>query len=188
MADVLGAVLTGGRSTRMGRDKAFIELDGTPLVLRVAKALVGSGIERVVSVGGDVEALRALGLEAVDDPRQGDGPLAGIAAALAHAGDAAIVMVLACDLAGASPAGVNRVIDALRHAAGAQVAVPVVEGKVEPLHTAWRPAVLPFLEAALDGGERAVHTILDRLSTVSVTDVDPAWFVNLNTPADLGQT
>jgi molybdopterin-guanine dinucleotide biosynthesis protein A len=188
VGDVLGAVLTGGQSTRMGQDKAVLLVNGAPMAVTVAGVLEASGATRVVAVGGDAVALRALGLDVVPDPRQGDGPLAGISAAL-HAGagfDA--VAVLACDLIDASPAGVRQVVDALDAVPGADVAVPVVGGQREPLHAVWRPAAVTVVDRALDAGERAVHAVFDRLTTVEVLDLDPAWFRNVNSPQQLGHT
>ena len=48
-----GAVLTGGRSSRMGRDKATLPVDGVPMAARVADALRRAGAEPVLAVGGD---------------------------------------------------------------------------------------------------------------------------------------
>lgn len=184
-APFVGAVLTGGSSTRMGRDKALLAFDGVPLASRVARVLRQAGAERVLAVGGDLDALRALGLEAVGEPRPGAGPLSGIAAALRAAGDGDVVVVLACDLLAASPVAVGAVVDALRAAAGAQVAVPVVDGRRQPLHAAWRPAALAAVEAGLASEDLAVRGVLAGLATVTVDDLDPAWFVNANTPADV---
>ena len=55
-----GAVLTGGRSSRMGQDKATLPVDGVPMAARVAGALRRAGAEPVLAVGGDQTALEAL--------------------------------------------------------------------------------------------------------------------------------
>ena len=78
-----GAVLCGGASRRMGRDKALIALEGRALAVRVAEAVAAAGASGVVAVGGDLERLRAAGLAAVPDrDGPGAGPLAGILTAL----------------------------------------------------------------------------------------------------------
>src|SRR6185436_398763 len=92
-----GAVLTGGASQRMGTDKALIDVDGRALALSVADALRSAGATRVLAVGGDLVALRGLGLEAIPDQHAGEGPLGGILTAL-EATDEDVVVVLACDL------------------------------------------------------------------------------------------
>jgi len=95
--DVAGAVLTGGTSRRMGRDKATLEIDGVAMARRVADALIAAGCAPVVAVGGDATRLGAIGIPVVDDDWPGEGPLGGIITALRHSERAAVV-VAACDL------------------------------------------------------------------------------------------
>jgi molybdopterin-guanine dinucleotide biosynthesis protein A len=168
----------------MGRDKALVPVDGVPLAAVVARALAAAGADPVVAVGGDLEGLRAAGLTAVPDPHQGAGPLAGIATALRHL-DADVVVVLACDLPNASPDAVRAVVVALRAQPEAHVAVPVLDGRPEPLHAAWRRSALPVVEAALAGADGAVRPVLAALGAVEVEGLDPRWFANANRPADL---
>ena len=68
-----GAVLCGGRSSRMGTDKAFVELAGVAMVQRVAAALATAGCAPVVLVGGDRCCWRASG--SVWSPTGGQGPV-----------------------------------------------------------------------------------------------------------------
>lgn len=169
----------------MGRDKALLPYEGAPLALRPVAALREAGAAPVVAVGGDLEGLRAAGLDAVPDPHQGDGPLGGIATALAVLPDAAAVVVLACDLPDVTAEGVRAVLAGLP---GHDVAVPSVGGRLEPLHGAWRPSVLPVLSSCLAAGERSVRDALARLDVAVVEGLDPRWLRNLNSPMDLGET
>ena len=77
-----GAVLCGGASRRMGRDKATLVLDGRPLAVRVADELAAAGALRVEAVGGDAEALVRAGLVHRPDRWPGEGPLGGIVTSL----------------------------------------------------------------------------------------------------------
>lgn len=174
---VAGAVLCGGRSTRMGTDKANLVVDGRPLALAVAAALRGAGADPVVAVGGSPPD----GLPVLPDRWPGEGPLGGILTALEDL-DADVVVVLACDLPGATADGVRRVVDALAAAPGAAVAA------AEPLYAAWRPAIaLHPLRDAFAAGERAVHRAMRGISTVPVPGMDAAEVHNVNAPADLGE-
>lgn len=188
MAEFAGAVLTGGRSTRMGRDKALLRLDGLPLASRVAGVLAAAGADPVVAVGGDLPGLRSAGLVAIADRRRGAGPLAGIATALTEVGSHDVVVVLACDLIAASPAAVTAVVEALAAEPAARVAVPVVDGRLEPLHAAWRRSARGAVEQALLRGGGAVRDVLEALGAIPVTGLDRRWFANANTPADVGHT
>jgi molybdopterin-guanine dinucleotide biosynthesis protein A/rhodanese-related sulfurtransferase len=155
-----GAVLVGGRSTRMGFDKATLFVDRIAAVLRAAGA-------------DDVLLIR-------DDDRPGNGPLGGIATALRRSATD-VVVVLACDLPGVHAEGIRLVVEAL---GTGDVALP----PGEPLHAAWRRSCLPAVDAAIDAGTLAVKAALDALDVVEVTGVHPDWLVNVNEPSDLDQT
>lgn len=181
-----GAVLCGGASRRMGRDKALIALDGRALARRVADAVRAAGATGVVAVGGDTEALRAQGLATVPDQVAGAGPLTGIVTALAHHRSAGIVFVAGCDLVDPSAAAVAATVRALAAAPDGDVAVPVVEGRRQWMHAAWRGRAGMPLGAAFEAGERAVHAAVSAgaLRVVDV-DLDPAAVADADQPSDL---
>ncbi len=179
-----GAVLTGGASRRMGRDKALVEVDGVPLVEIAAGALRSGGAAEVFAVGGDLAALSELGLVAVPDQFPGGGPLGGIVTALDAASED-VVVVLACDhLATGAPA-VRSTVVAL---GDNDVAIPVVEGHPQTLHAAWRRSTRFCLRACFEAGRRSVHEALDGLSVVWLLDADPTWYRDADVPGDLPGT
>jgi molybdopterin-guanine dinucleotide biosynthesis protein A/rhodanese-related sulfurtransferase len=182
VADLAGAVLTGGESRRMGRDKALLALGGVALARRSADVLLAAGASPVLAVGGDLERLRSEGLDARADPHQGSGPVGGIATALRALTDHAVVVVVACDLAGLTPEAVALVAGQL---GDADVAVPVVDGRLEPLCAAWRPGVAAHLERCLAGDDRSVRAALRGLVVAEVEGFDRAWVTNLNTPGEV---
>jgi molybdopterin-guanine dinucleotide biosynthesis protein A len=177
-----GAVLCGGASRRMGRDKALVSVDGRALALRVADALRAAGAEPVLGVGGDLAALAALGLAGVPDEEPGAGPLTGILTALAQ-GAAPVTFVAACDLVAPSADAVTATVRAL---GDADVAVPLVDGRRQWMHAAWRAGAAAPLAAAFAAGERAVHAAV-AAAGLRVADVSlPASAVaDADTPADL---
>lgn len=158
-----GVVLCGGRSSRMGRPKAWLPFGGELLLPRVVRT-VRSVVEPVVVVaapGQDVPALPA-GVEIVRDPVEGRGPLAGLAAGLAALeGRVDAVYLSACDAPFLSPAFVRFVIDSL----GKQsIVVPRIGGYFHPLAAAYRSDV-----------SEAVASLLaaDRLRPVDLFDLVP---------------
>jgi molybdopterin-guanine dinucleotide biosynthesis protein A/rhodanese-related sulfurtransferase len=155
-----GAVLVGGRSTRMGFDKSTLFVD------RIVAVLEAAGASEVLLIR--------------EDDRPGNGPLGGIATALRRAVHD-VVVVLACDLPHVHAEGVRMVVEAL---GGADVALP----PGEPLHAAWRRSALVAVDAAIDAGTLAVKAALDALDVVEVPGLDPSWLLNVNEPADLHQT
>jgi molybdopterin-guanine dinucleotide biosynthesis protein A len=167
----------------MGADKALLVVDGQPLAVIVADALRTAGADRVVAVGGDLDGLRALGLDAVPDLHPGEGPLGGILTAL-DATTEDVVVVLACDLPGADPVVITTVVDAL---GDADVAAPLHDGRHELLHAAYRRRAQPVLNAAFAAGERAVHRACRTLDVLSVTGLGPAALVDVDSPQDLSE-
>ena len=184
-------MLTGGASTRMGRDKALLRVDGRPLALLVASTLRAAGAARVVAVGGDAVALGAHGLEVVPDLHPGAGPLGGLLTALIAA-RTEVVVVLACDLPGADEHSVRFVVETLVADPVLAVAWPVEEGRGgaevdHVLHGAWRaPVALGVLAAAFDAGERSVRRAAAALTTLRLRGIEPATLRNANRPEDLG--
>lgn len=181
---VAGAVLTGGASSRMGRDKAVLHIEGTPLVARMAAVLRAAGAVDVTAVGGDERAISATGIPVVRDAHPGDGPLGGVSTALHHVrGTHRRIVIVACDLVRLDADTVRRLVDASDRTA-CDVALAVTD-RPEPLCAVWTVGTsLGPVDAALAEGERAVHRVLGRLRTVCVP-VDPRALHNANRPEDL---
>ena len=100
MTDTAGYILVGGKSSRLGRDKALVEVGGTPLALRVTNAL-RSVVDDVTLVGSP-EKYSHLGLRVIPDHVTGFGPLAGILAALEDT-SRPWNLVAACDMPNLTP-------------------------------------------------------------------------------------
>ncbi len=177
----MGVVLTGGASSRMGTDKAFVELDGRPLVLRVADALSSTGASSVIAIGGDTARLRTLGLDARPDRASGLGPLGGIVTALEEI-DAAVVVVAACDLVAITPEAITEVLDALTPDADA---VLPRSDRLEPLMAAYRHRCLDHLRDELEAGERAPHRAIEGLAVVQVRLHEQGALRDADSPGDL---
>jgi len=177
----VGAVLVGGASTRMGRPKSLIEIDGTTLVRRAVAVLTEVGCTRVVAIG---PAHLADGVARLDDLYPGEGPLGGILTALAAGAPA---LVIACDLPSLDVATLDALLaaaDAAESAATAIDAVVAVTDRPEPLCALWLASGAALLQRAFDSGERAVHRAMAALHVVEVP-VAVANVRNVNTPDDL---
>ena len=178
---LLGAVLVGGRSSRMGTDKAAIEISGTSMLDRVAGA-VAQVTTRVVVLGGTRESY-----ESWPDQTPIPGPLAGVATALARMTEDR-ALVVAVDNAFVSP-------DTLRHLAAVASELPVVPvdlDGVRQVTCAIYPKTIAdiAIEEAEAGG--SIQTLLDRVSFLPVTpEVWTAWdedgrsWFSVDTPGDI---
>lgn len=179
---LVGAVLCGGASRRMGTDKAAIAVDGQSLVERTVATLRAAGCAEVVVVGlADDIATTA---RRVDDQWPGEGPFGGVVTALEASRPAPYVAVVATDLPFVTPRTIRSLVAHLGDA-DADVAVARTSD-IEPLCAVWRTVTVPYLRAAFLAGLRAVHGALGQLDCVDV-DIDPDELINLNTPADLAR-
>lgn len=172
----VAVVLTGGRSRRMGRDKAMLEIDGVPMVDRVITVLRRAGAVEVATLGG---AARGRADRHLADRHPGEGPLGGVITALAEF-PARTVVVVACDLAWLDEASVAAVV---RAGADADVALARTD-RLESLLGAWKSTALSVLEAEFVSGERSIRNALGALRVVEVP-VSPEAVRNVNRPEDV---
>ncbi|HEX3974952.1 MAG TPA: molybdenum cofactor guanylyltransferase [Solirubrobacteraceae bacterium] len=198
MFDAAAIVLAGGRSSRMGAPKAALDWHGSTLVRRVT-GIVARGVEGPVIVvrapGQELPALPAA-VKIVQDAREGQGPVQGLAAGLAAvAGRAAVAYVSATDAPLLHPAFVRRVVDACGDEV--DVALPRIGGYRQPLAAAYRVELLDTVEELIAAGRLRPGFLFERCRVVeldeaamladpAVARADPqlASVRNLNEPVD----
>ena len=183
---VTAAIMAGGKSKRMGQDKAWIELDGEPIIRRVANVLALVADE-VIVVANDPR-YAALGLRVVPDTFPDGGALGGIATGVSAATHDR-VLVAACDMPFLS-AEVWRVL--LDHRYEADVVIPRIGGEYETLHALYTKACLAPMERALGAGKLRVISFFDEVRVQAIDErelrvADPTLrsFTNVNTPEEL---
>jgi molybdenum cofactor guanylyltransferase len=198
MSDTAGIVLAGGRSSRMGTPKAALEWHGSTLLRRTAGILsrVADGPVVVVRAPGQPLPELPSAVEVVDDPREGLGPVQGLAAGLAAvAGRAQIAFVCSTDMPFLHPAFARRVLRAV--ADGADVGLPVARGHPQPLAAAYRTALAPAAERLVREQRLRPAFLFDECSVtrldeaalrddpiLAALDPDLDSVVNVNEPAD----
>jgi molybdopterin-guanine dinucleotide biosynthesis protein A len=179
-------VLCGGRSTRMGRDKASLPFGEETLLQRVVRILRGV-VDEVIVVARPGQALPPLpaGVRRATDEVADQGPLGGLAPGLAAA-RAEALYVTACDVPFLAPAFVEALFDAL---GDADVAVAQAEGFTHPLAGVYRRGVLPRVRRLLAEGRLRPVFLHEEVRTVRVpaealraADPDLRSLENLNTP------
>jgi molybdopterin-guanine dinucleotide biosynthesis protein A len=187
MSEVSAFVLAGGQSTRMGTDKAFLELEGKPLISRalaLAKTVVSD-----VRILGSPEKFRAYGM-VVEDEFPNHGPLGGIHAAL-RCSTADLNLILAVDM----PFVETRFLEYLLHQANrhsAVVTVPRAGGGWQPLCSVYRRPFADLAQTALEQGRNKIDPLFDRTEICVIEEHDleregfsAEMFRNLNTPEDV---
>lgn len=173
----------------MGADKALLEVEGAPLVVRVAERL-SRVAHPVILAPGVPGRLGSLGYPEVADAVPGSGPLAGLVAGL-EASPHPLAAVVAVDMPLASP-DVFRLLATLH--GDEDAVVPVTAEGPQPLHAVYARSALPALRGALEGGRLALRAALQGLRVREVGEdewrrADPTgtFALNLNSPADLAR-
>ena len=192
--DLAAILLVGGRSSRMGRPKAWLDLDGASLLARVVER-VRAGVDEIVLVAARDGALPPLAPprdgrppRVVYDVRPDEGPLPALALGLAsvHAGWA---LALGCDAPLVRADVVARLV--AERGDDVDVVVPVWDDRPQPLVALYRTTLAPTLAALAAAGERRLHVVAAgaRVRCVSadklrVLDPDGESFAAANTPEE----
>jgi molybdopterin-guanine dinucleotide biosynthesis protein A len=181
--DVTGVILAGGRSRRMGQDKATLEVAGTTLFARTLAML--RGLFPCVLIAGDRPDLARAEVPCVPDIYPGSA-LGGIHGGLAAA-TTPWIFVAPCDLAYPDPE-LARFI--LGHRDGYDVVVPRTPGGFEPVFALYHRNCLPAMEAMLARGDYRIYDFYEQMQVryLAAEELPPGWersLLNLNTPEDL---
>ncbi len=183
---VLGCIIAGGGSSRMGQEKALVRLGGKPLISHVADRLSEQVDSLCINANGDAARLSFLGVSVLADRLViGGTPLAGIHGALYYAKNAGFDAVLS------APSDTPFLpLDLRERLEAKSPAIATSQGQEHYITGLWPVSLLPRLEAAM------VHQGLIRAwewaALAEATPIDWAIgtydpFFNINTPSDLAQ-
>ena len=183
------AIIAGGLSSRMGRDKAFLELGGLTLIERVIAASADLGQSETLLIANKPDDYRHLGLETYEDILPDKGSLGGIYTALARATTPA-ALVLACDMPFLKTELLRFMI--AQFDAETDIVVPRVDGYPQAMHAIYRKTCLAPIRAQLDENRLKIIRFYDKMRVAYLDEADYApydaearSFTNLNTPAEL---
>lgn len=187
----MGYVLTGGRSSRFGANKALADVDGKPMVVHVADR-VRSVCDSVTLVG-PAETYGSLGLRVIEDSVADFGPVAGILAALEDS-SARWSLIVACDM----PSVRTDFLDLLvqrAESSSVDVVMPLDgEGREQPLCAVYSKRVEERVRRAVAAGISKVRRALEGsaiayLPRSEYAELDPNgdMLLNVNRPEDLGR-
>ena len=182
---IYGLVLAGGKSRRMGRDKALLLREGKSQLAHVA-ALLGDVVARVyVSARADqVQEPERARFEQIVDRYEGIGPVAGILSAMDEY-PAAEWLVVACDLPNIDATTLQYLISH-RSATQPFTAYRSSHDELpEPLCAIYRPDSAAIIRQFVDDGIVCPRKILIRSDTCLLEQPNPAALDNVNTPSDL---
>ena len=189
--DATGIILAGGRSRRLGRNKALESIGGQTLFARVAQR-IAQLTQEVVVVVADPDQAKHLPLSEhhrmVEDLHPGGGSLGGIFSGLSAA-SSRWGLVVACDMPFLNLELMRQMLDRRQ---GFDAVVPVLDGRPEPTHALYSKSCLSHMEALLVAGDLKISLFYDKVKVAYVPEaeialVDPDYlsFFNVNTAEDL---
>jgi len=186
IADATAVVLTGGKSSRMGRPKALLTFDGEPLIVHIVRHLKRVFAETVV-VAAPEQELPLLPVALVRDQVAYQGPVSGIYHGL-KAATKEVCFVTSCDAPFLDLALISHLLSEI---SDCDVVVPFWQERFQPLHAVYRRSVAPLLHEQLERGELRPIFLYDKVRTRKVHEdeirtLDPEGmsFLNMNSPAD----
>jgi molybdopterin-guanine dinucleotide biosynthesis protein A len=186
--DLAAFVLAGGKSTRMGRDKAFVEFEGRTLLARALD--VARSVTSEVWIVGSREKFAPFA-PVVEDVFSECGPLAGIHAAL-QSSRSKLNLMLSVDTPFITSKLLQYLISQARASQEAQVVVPRANGRPQPLCAIYRGEFYKVAEKALNTGRNKIGALFDEVRTkvIEENELDTAGFSsgmfrNLNTPEEI---
>jgi molybdopterin-guanine dinucleotide biosynthesis protein A len=186
IAAATAVVLTGGKSSRMGRPKALLPFDGEPLIVHVVRALKKMFAETVVVAAPDQELPELSAILARDEVAY-RGPVSGIYHGL-KAATTDVCFVASCD---APFLNLQLIAHLLTQISDYEVVVPYWQERFQPLHAVYRTSVAPLLKDQLERGELRPIFLYDKVRTRKIHEaeirrLDPAGlsFLNMNSPAE----
>jgi len=181
-----GIVLAGGENRRMGTDKAFLEIAGSPLIDRIFRSLKSLSWEIIV-VTNTPDRYASYGVTVVGDSFDKRGPLTGIYSGLQKSNDE-YNFVLACDM----PFLNTRLMAYMAALAdGYDIVVPAIDDLLEPLHAVYRKGIIPVIEGRIRKDDQRIRSMFGVLRVryvqkeqIDCFDPERKSFKNLNTPQD----
>ncbi len=180
----------GGKSSRMGKDKALLDFGGKPLIAHVLARLDSLAQETIITTNHP-EGFRFFGLSLIPDIIPDRGALGGLYTALSAASQP-LVAVVACDMPFASPEILTTCRDLLLDDLDLDAVIPNSGHGLEPLHAVYRrETCLAAVKGAIDADQWKViswhgNVNVEVLSPNETAKLDQSGltFWNLNTPED----
>jgi len=187
ISEITGIILAGGKSTRYGRDKALVEIDGIRLIERVIRVM-SSIFQRLILITNTPSEYNFLQLPIYEDLIKGLGPIGGIYTGLEAISDEAGFFV-ACDMPFLNA---NLVRHIVKVRGDFDAVVPRMGWKIEALHSLYSKRCLPVIQELIDSREYQVIKVFHKtrvryVDEDEIRSFDPQLrsFYNVNIPQEL---
>ncbi len=182
-----GAILAGGKSRRMGFNKAFIRINGETIIERSLK-LFKDVFDDVFIVANDILLYEGLDARVYSDVFKEAGSLGGVYTALFHA-SSDWAFVAACDMPYLDSKTIRKVLDSPRK--GYEAVIPFINGRYHPMHALYSKKCLKPIESMIKEGNLRATDLFERIKARKLSEADfgdlpvAASIENINTRKDL---
>ncbi|QKY69165.1 molybdenum cofactor guanylyltransferase [Lentibacillus sp. CBA3610] len=181
---ICGVILSGGQSSRMGKTKSLLEIDGKSAIEHIADELKKYAHHLAV-ITNEPATYQFLELDLYKDRYENMGPLAGIESAIHHI-EADVYVFAACDMPFVHQDVYRYLVQSLNQA---EAVIPVYHDRMHPLSGVYTKNVLPKIQKLLDNDQRKIRALFDSITVNYVTDYSgiPEYildkhFFNMNYP------
>ena len=186
---ITGIILAGGKNLRMGKNKAFLEVNGERIIDRTSN-LFRELFDEVLLVTNSLPDYLDLNLRMVADLYAGKGALGGVYTGLFHASHSH-AFVAACDMPFLNKDLIRHLIDL---SPGYDIVIPKTQDGLQPLHAIYSQKCLPFMEELIQQDNLKIIDFFHRVKkrevpTEEILPLDPnlTSFLNVNTPEELAR-
>ena len=174
-----GVLFAGGKSSRMGKNKAFLEKEGVSLAER-SLAVLDSVFEEVLVSSNSPELFERFGVPVIEDIFPDKGPMGGLYSVLKLA-KYDYVFIMACDMPNVSSEGIQFLIDKIGNE---DIVVPSVLGRLHPLHAFYHKRITEEVENRLMKERLKIAELIENCNAKIVQGMSNEILVNANTPEE----
>lgn len=187
VTEVTGIVLAGGKSKRFGKDKAFLNIKGTPLINRVI-SVMKQVFQKVILIANEPDKYLKIGLPVFSDVIKDLGPIGGILTGILHMQTKAGFFV-ACDMPFLNPALIRYMVEIKN---GFDVVIPKIGKNIEPLHAIYTKRCIPYIRRCIANKKYSIRSFFPYVSIryvekeeIVMYDPEIKFLININQPTDI---
>lgn len=191
MVEMSIAILAGGRSRRMGRNKALLSLGGQTIISRILGQCAQIAAVEIILIANDMDSYRHLNISIYSDIWPNKGSLGGLASAIAHS-QSDWTLILACDMPFVQASFLQFLITLLE--SDLDAVVPLWQSQLQPFHAIYHKRCLSTFTEYIAKNALKITPILEQLrlrrvyaSEYRMFDKNGLSFYNVNTPSELSE-
>jgi len=173
-------IMTGGKSTRMGTDKALLTVSDNETMLQRLCRRLNDFEYKYISVNEN-QPYQVEGYSTIIDEYKQIGPIGGIVSVLKKT-QAKMVIFVACDMPLYT---IKEAEETVLHWSGEDVVIPVCDSRWQPLAALYSKSLIPLLEASILRGEYKLRTVIEKSNNTEFFPTNSDAYINVNTKEEL---